>query len=84
MFTNMFLAYNCLMHWPAVPVTFFMIIKEVEMTIFQLVTTNGPADYQLSWKNSKKNLDEGLWFLNPLTVITRIEGLFTKLVPRKD
>ena len=54
MFTNMFLAYNVLMHWPIIPITLMNIAKEVEMTIFQLVTTNGPADYQLSWKNSNK------------------------------
>jgi hypothetical protein len=52
MFMNMFLAYNVLLHWPVVPITVAMIGKEVEMTIYQLVTTNGPAEYQLSWANS--------------------------------
>jgi|APSaa5957512535_1039671.scaffolds.fasta_scaffold181580_1 hypothetical protein len=45
MFTTMFLAYNCLLHFPAVPITILLIAKEIEMMFFQIVTTNGPADY---------------------------------------
>ena len=49
MFTDMFLAYNVIMHWPIALTTFILIIKETEMNIYQMVTANGPADYQLSW-----------------------------------
>jgi len=49
MMTDMFLAYNVIMHWPIALTGIVMIIKEIEMNIYQMVTTNGPADYQLSW-----------------------------------
>lgn len=49
MLTNMFLAYNAIMHWPIALTGIVLIIKETEMNIFQMVTSNGPADYQLSW-----------------------------------
>jgi hypothetical protein len=49
MITDMFLAYNAIMHWPIALTGIVIIVKETEMNIFQMVTTNGPADYQLSW-----------------------------------
>lgn len=53
MITDMFLAYNVIMHWPIALTGIVIIVKEIEMNIFQLVTTNGPADYQLSWTNAQ-------------------------------
>ena len=81
MFTSMFLAYNVIMHWPIGFNTIIMNMKEIEMMIYQIFTTNGPADYQLSWKNAEWHLAQGLWFLNPLEVITRFEVFFTKVIP---
>jgi hypothetical protein len=49
MMTDMFLAYNVIMHWPIALTGVVLIWKEIEMMIYQQVTTNGPADYQLSW-----------------------------------
>ena len=49
MLTDMFLAYNVIMHWPIALVGIVLAIKEFEMMIYQQMTTNGPADYQLSW-----------------------------------
>jgi len=49
MMTDMFLAYNVIMHWPICLTGFIILFKETEMNIYQMVTTNGPADYQLSW-----------------------------------
>ena len=51
--TDMFLAYNVVMHWPIAIMGYLLIAKEVEMNIYQMVTTNGPADYQLSWQNAE-------------------------------
>lgn len=53
MITDMFLAYNVIMHWPIALTGIVIITKEIEMNIFQMVTTNGPADYQLSWQNAQ-------------------------------
>ena len=47
--TDMFLVYNTIMHFPIALTGLVLIWKEVEMNIYQLVTTTGPADYQLSW-----------------------------------
>ena len=53
MMTDMFLAYNVIMHWPIALTGIIMVTKEIEMNIYQMVTTNGPADYQLSWANAE-------------------------------
>lgn len=45
LFTDMYLAYNVIMHWPVAIIGVILLIKEVEMNIYQMVTTNGPADY---------------------------------------
>jgi len=47
--TDMFLVYNTIMHFPIAMTGLVLIFKETEMNIYQLVTTTGPADYQLSW-----------------------------------
>ena len=45
MMTDMFLAYNSIMHWPIAITGLILIFKEVEMTIYQIGTHNGPTDY---------------------------------------
>ena len=69
MFINMYLIYNCIIHVTIVPLNSVIILKEIQMTIFQLVTTNGPTDYQLEWAQAIDDVEKFLWFLDPVEVV---------------
>ena len=69
---NMYLVYNCIIHATIIPINSIIIFKEIEMTIFQLVITNGPADYQLEWERSIHDLEDGLWFFDPVRIFNKI------------
>ena len=46
------------------------------MTIFQLVTSNGPADYQLEWAQAIDDVENGLWFFDPERIVKKFQVWF--------
>ena len=76
MAVNMYLVYNCVIHVTIIPINSIIIFKEVTMTIFQLVTSNGPADYQLEWAQAIDDVENGLWFFDPERIVKKFQVWF--------
>ena len=73
-FEIMFYIYNLVLHGPLFIVNCFIVLKELTLERWQLLSNNfakgskqGKDDLSLGYSDAKRGLEDFWWFLNPFT-----------------
>jgi len=79
---NMFLIYNCILHFPVMIVNGFIITKELSLEFWQFLFPDNDGDVSndmaIGWTDMALAMDDSLWFINPWTWISYFLDFFIK------
>jgi hypothetical protein len=75
---NMFFIYNCILHSSIVVINLGIIFKEMEVEFFEMFTNHGDegSDYNLAVNRVLKDIEEEMWYLDPIAVIKALFAFF--------
>jgi hypothetical protein len=75
---NMFFIYNCILHSSIVVINLGIIFKEFNVEFYEMFSEHGEegSDYNLAFNRVVKDIEDDMWFLDPVRLFKGIFELF--------